>query len=84
MVKEGCILLIGSGFAPQKLGGLDLRSARQMNQASLMKARWQLIVQREDMWAKVIRSKYKRGRDIIPKIQPSIPRSNFWRGLCQA
>lgn len=45
MVKEGCILLIGSGFAPQKLGGLDLRSARQMNQASLMKARWQLIVQ---------------------------------------
>lgn len=69
---------------PKAWGGLGLRSATQMNQASLRKAGWQLIGQREDMWAKVIRSKYKCGRDVVPNIQPSIPGSNFWQGICQA
>lgn len=64
---------------PKAWGGLGLRSTRNVNQASLMKAGWQLIHQREDMWVKVIRMKYKCGRDIFPKIQYSLPGSNFWK-----
>lgn len=53
---------------PKAWGGLGLRSARQINQASLMKAGWHMIARREDMWVEVVRSKYKCGRDLVPHI----------------
>lgn len=55
---------------PQRVGGggLGLRSARAINQTALLKARWHLITAREDVWVKTIKSKYKVGNDLVPKI----------------
>lgn len=46
---------------PKQWGGLGLRATRDLNQASTMKAGWNLISSKDDMWADVIRTKYKCG-----------------------
>lgn len=69
---------------PKSWGGLGLRSARDINRASLMKASWQLIDRRDDMWVNVIRSKYRGRGDPIPKVHLNAQGSNFWRGICDA
>lgn len=69
---------------PKKWGGLGLRTARSINQASLIKAGWDLTSRREDLWVQVVRAKYKCGKDIIPTIMPKRPGSNLWRGLRNA
>lgn len=55
-----------------------------MNETSMIKAGWNLISQRDEMWAEVIRTKYKCGRGIIPSIDDTLAWRNFWRGVCHA
>ncbi|CAN1784070.1 Putative ribonuclease H protein At1g65750 [Linum perenne] len=43
---------------PKKLGGLGLRSARELNRAFLMKIAWGLISRPEELWSKVLMTKY--------------------------
>ncbi|CAN1120776.1 LINE-1 retrotransposable element ORF2 protein [Linum perenne] len=43
---------------PKKLGGLGLRSAKDLNKAFLMKLVWNLISKPNELWAKVLISKY--------------------------
>lgn len=50
----------------------------------MMKAGWSLCHQKNELWASVIRSKYKCGSDIIPRIQRNRAGSNFWRGVCKS
>lgn len=71
-------------FRPKAWGGLGLRSARNINQASLMKAGWHLLARRKDLWVDVFRAKYKCGSGLIPCIQKNRVGLNFWRGVCNA
>lgn len=67
---------------PKELGGLSLRTARNINHASLVKAAWDLTTKQEDLWVEVVRSKYKCGKDVLPIIDNDRAGSNLWRGVC--
>lgn len=42
-------------------GGLGFRPAREMNKALLAKVGWRLLSDKDSLWARVLRSKYKVG-----------------------
>lgn len=67
---------------PKEWGGLSLRSARNINKVSLMKATWDLTTKKNDMWVNVVRTKYRCGREGIPNMDLDKSGSNLWRGLC--
>ncbi|QHO25231.1 Putative ribonuclease H protein [Arachis hypogaea] len=69
---------------PKSGGGLGIRHASQVNQAFMMKAGWGLIAQKEALWARVLRSKYGSGSDIIPKVERRRNSSNLWKGICSS
>ncbi|GAU10752.1 hypothetical protein TSUD_425200, partial [Trifolium subterraneum] len=49
---------------PKKDGGLGIKSPHQMNEAFLMKMLWNLINRPDDLWCKVLYSKYGRNNDL--------------------
>ena len=51
------------------------------NKAYMMKLGWKLMNRRDDLWVKVIRSKYKCGNDLVPVIDHKRPGSNNWLGI---
>lgn len=54
---------------------------RVMNQALMMKVGWNLCMNSEKLWVKVIRTKYKCGDDIVPNIDDRLFGTNLWRGI---
>ncbi|CAN1120274.1 Putative ribonuclease H protein At1g65750 [Linum perenne] len=66
---------------PKSLGGLGLRSARDLNRAFLMKIVWGLISRPNDLWASVMATKYfnKESRGFSLKRRKG--NSNVWRGV---
>ncbi|CAN1745014.1 Protein DETOXIFICATION 42 [Linum perenne] len=48
---------------PKSLGGMGLRSARDLNRAFLMKIVWGLVSRPTELWAKVLISKYLKKTD---------------------
>ncbi|XP_016168765.1 uncharacterized protein LOC107611342 [Arachis ipaensis] len=67
---------------PKSCGGLGIRHASQMNQAFMMKAGWGLIERKEALWARILRSKYGSGTNIMPKVERRRNSSNLWKGIC--
>lgn len=61
-----------------------LRSTRLINQTALMKAGWNLIIGGKVLWVKNLKSKYKCGRGVLPKVNRDRASSNLWRGICHA
>lgn len=53
---------------PKDGGGLGLREARLINQTSMMKVNWVRMMNTEDLWVQVVRSKYGCAGDTIPRI----------------
>ena len=45
-------------------GGLGLRSIRQLNSAYFMKLGWRLVTEPKSLWAKLLKMKYSKGRDV--------------------
>lgn len=68
-------------YTPKQWGGLSLRPAMDMNQTIMMKAGWNLVANKDDLWAEVVRTKYKCGHDHIPITDPNLPGSNFGKGV---
>ncbi|XP_054801529.1 uncharacterized protein LOC129305554 [Prosopis cineraria] len=66
---------------PKRNGGLGLRHTHLQNKAFMMKAGWGFIHNKEALWARVIISKYKCGRELIPQVNRTHPGSQFWKGL---
>jgi len=69
---------------PKIDGGLGFRQARNMNEAFLMKILWNLINNPDNLWCRVLRSKYGRGKDVVANIsvQPyNHPFGSFGRYL---
>jgi len=60
-------------------GGLGLRSMHQLNSAYLMKLGWRLQTVPNALWAKILREKYSRGRDINQLFGRKVACSNVWR-----
>jgi len=46
----------------------------------MLKAGWSLCHRSNGWWVKTIKSKYRRGSDIVPTIRPG---SNSWQGICK-
>ncbi|CAN1161707.1 Putative ribonuclease H protein At1g65750 [Linum perenne] len=66
---------------PKSLGGLGLRSARDLNKAFLMKLVWNLMSQPDELWVRVLLSKYmvKTANGYMLARKKGF--SNAWRGM---
>ena len=61
-------------------GGLGLWKAREVNLAYMMKLAWGIIYSPNKLSIKVMRNKYKWGKDLIPDIKGRSKVSNAGRG----
>ncbi|CAN1130300.1 Putative ribonuclease H protein At1g65750 [Linum perenne] len=66
---------------PKNLGGLGLRSARDLNKAFLMKIVWGLITRLTELWAKVLISKYLKNTPNGYTLARKTGFSSIWRGV---
>lgn len=65
-------------------GGLGIRSTRGMNTSFLAKLAWQLLTQKESLWAQALGSKYMQGRIHLANFHARPRQSNVWRGMISA
>ncbi|CAN1134502.1 Putative ribonuclease H protein At1g65750 [Linum perenne] len=66
---------------PKSLGGLGLRSARELNQAFLMKVVWGLITKPDELWARTLISKYLVRNELGFSLKRKTGYSSLWRGV---
>lgn len=66
---------------PKLDGGLGMRQSTLLNTANMMKVGWNIMNKKDDLWVRVIRSKYGCGDDIIPKVNKMVGGSNLWNGV---
>ncbi|CAN1215902.1 Putative ribonuclease H protein At1g65750 [Linum perenne] len=66
---------------PKCLGGLRLRSARELNKAFLIKIAWGVFSRPDDLWVKVLLTKYMKqsANELCLKRQSGY--SATWRGV---
>ncbi|CAN1142459.1 Putative ribonuclease H protein At1g65750 [Linum perenne] len=66
---------------PKELGGLGLRSARELNQAYLLKLAWGILKQPSELWVDVMLTKYftRTQHGLIPRATKRF--SSLWRGI---
>ncbi|CAN1312873.1 Putative ribonuclease H protein At1g65750, partial [Linum perenne] len=66
---------------PKDQGGLGLRSAREMNQAFILKVAWGLLKRPGELWARVLLSKYlsQSPNGLVPRTTKRF--SNLWKGI---
>ncbi|CAN1151988.1 Putative ribonuclease H protein At1g65750 [Linum perenne] len=67
--------------SPKSSGGLGLRSARELNQAFLMKLVWGVINRPNELWVKVLRSKYLKTSTDGWVLARKRGFSAIWRGM---
>lgn len=63
-------------------GGLGLRHSSINNMACMMKIGWKIINNRDDLWVRIVRSKYGYGDDLLPVVERKRGASNLWKGVC--
>ncbi|KAF7815394.1 putative ribonuclease H protein At1g65750 family [Senna tora] len=68
----------------KQYGGLGLRHVREQNKAFMVKLGWGLTNQKDALWARVLRAKYKCGDDLIPVIDRNNSASRLWKGIADA
>ncbi|CAN1177927.1 LINE-1 retrotransposable element ORF2 protein [Linum perenne] len=66
---------------PKNLGGLGLRSARELNKAFIMKIVWGLIDRPSELWAQVLSSKYLKRSESGYVLARKTGFSAVWRGM---
>ncbi|CAN1353255.1 Putative ribonuclease H protein At1g65750 [Linum perenne] len=66
---------------PKKMGGLGLRSARELNKAFLMKVAWNIITRPEELWVKTLVSKYLIKNNVGFTLKSNSGFSSLWRGV---
>jgi len=65
------------------IGGLGVRSMRQMNSAFLMKLGWRMKTEPSTLWTRLLKEKYCRGRDLEDISGRVHSCSNTWRGILE-
>ncbi|CAJ2669949.1 unnamed protein product [Trifolium pratense] len=66
---------------PKKEGGLGIKRPHHMNEAFLMKMLWNLTTKSDDLWCKVLYSKYGRNKDLRVTINSQPYDSPLWKAL---
>jgi len=66
---------------PKFDGGLGIKKPHHMNEAFLMKILWNLITNPNDLWCKVLYSKYGRNNDLRVSIKSQPYDSSLWKSL---
>jgi len=66
---------------PKNEGGLGIKRPRHMNDAFLMKMLWNLITKPDDLWCKVLYSKYGRNKDLRVAVDSKSYDSPLWKAL---
>ncbi|CAN1127767.1 Putative ribonuclease H protein At1g65750 [Linum perenne] len=66
---------------PKRMGGLGLRSARELNLAFLMKVAWGIISKPGELWARTLTSKYLIRNGIGFTLKRKTGFSSLWRGV---
>lgn len=64
---------------PKQYGGLGVIKARDTKLAFMMGSNWRLCTCNDAIWTSIIRSKYKCGEDMVPRVNKDLPGSNFWK-----
>ena len=60
----------------KEIAGLGVRGMKNMNLAFMEKLWWRLLTKPNDLWAKVLHSKYIRGKVTLEKISEKQRSSN--------
>lgn len=63
---------------PKIIGGLGLRSMKDLNLALIAKLGWRFLNEKDGLWSKVLLSKYVR-----PSSTTVVACSNVWAGVIQ-
>ena len=66
---------------PKDEGGLRLQSAKGRNAALLGKLNWRFKVERDALWAKVLRAKYCNSRRSASPNADRLPCSRIWAAM---
>ncbi|CAN1768790.1 Putative ribonuclease H protein At1g65750 [Linum perenne] len=66
---------------PKSLGGLGLRSARELNQAFLMKVVWGIINKPHELWVQTLMTKYLIRNEMGFTLKRKAGFSALWRGV---
>jgi len=66
---------------PKNEGDLGIKRPHHMNDAFLMKMLWNLITKPNDLWCKVLYSKYGRNKDLRVAIDSKSYDSPLWKAL---
>lgn len=70
---------------PKELGGLGLRSAKDMNMAFLAKLGWRFINSEKDaLWVRILAAKYTQWKTIIEALSDKKGTSNVWKSIVKA
>lgn len=67
--------------SPKEEGGLGFRSLHLVNALYMMKLGWELMTNKEALWAQVLRFKYHCGNLLIPVMRCGAQASHIWRGI---
>ncbi|CAN1786707.1 Putative ribonuclease H protein At1g65750 [Linum perenne] len=66
---------------PKSKGGLGLRSARQLNQAYMMKLGFLFLAKPEELWVQVLQTKYFKDEEAGFRVKYTNSKSAIWRGI---
>ena len=66
---------------PKEVGGLGLQNAKGRNTALLAKLNWRVNVEKEALWAQVLRHKYCNQRRISSANADKLPCLQIWKAI---
>ncbi|CAN1144211.1 Putative ribonuclease H protein At1g65750 [Linum perenne] len=66
---------------PKSRGGLGLRSARQLNQAYMMKLGFLFLSKPDELWVQVLQAKYFKDEEAEFRVKFTSSKSAIWRGI---
>lgn len=65
---------------PKELGGMGLKMAKTMNKAMLAKLSWRVLVNKEELWCKLLRAKYGLQKE-VDVFREKLRASNIWKNI---
>ncbi|XP_061342522.1 uncharacterized protein LOC133288718 [Gastrolobium bilobum] len=68
-------------YKPKEMGGLGIIRLRTQNEAYIHKLAWKILTDKEELWVKILRAKYGRGKDLRREISSKPYDSKLWRDL---
>lgn len=69
---------------PKEEGGLGFRSLRMVNICYMLKLGWNLVVNQDALWVRVMRSKYDCGGLMLPNVRCGSRASHIWREIARS